>query len=277
MNKTIRQIPLPLLIQYILGRLAVFVLGPLYFAITRLMGYRVRNLRKIRQTCSRLLREHEGPWIICANHLTMIDSSIITYATLSLPHHFLRYRELPWNLPERNNFQQNIFLAVICYLAKCIPINRGGNREEMKKTLDKCNAVLEWNQPIMIFPEGGRSRTGRVNIEGYSYGVGRFVKDFKNSKIMCIYLRGDGQDTYGFIPRFGERFIVNVEVLQLEHTEENGLRAQRFYAEQIVKKLAQMEADYFNSHRQRHCGSDRSAQYGEKQESAVRQPRLYPQ
>lgn len=159
---------------------------------------------------------------------------------------------------------------MLCYIAKCIPINRGGNREEMKKTLDKCNALMEWNQPILIFPEGGRSRTGRVNTEGYSYGVGRFVKDFKDSNIMCIYLRGDGQHTYGFIPKFGERFTINVELLQPEHTEENGLRAQRFYAEQIIKKLAQMEENYFSTNRQRYSGSERSAQYGKEPESAVR-------
>lgn len=265
----------PLLIQYVLGRVAILLLGPLYIAFIRLMGYRVKDIRKIRQECSRHFKDHEGPWIICANHLTMIDSFIISYALYSLPGHLWQFRQLPWNLPERNNFQRNILLAIVCYLAKCIPINRGGNREEMKKTLDKCNALLEWKQTILIFPEGGRSRTGRVNTEGYSYGVGRFVKEFEDCKIMCIYLRGDGQQTYGFMPRFGERFNVHVETLQPELTEENGLRAQRFYAEQIIKKLAQMEEDHFNSHRQRHSGSERSAQHEEEQESAIRQPRLY--
>ncbi len=265
----------PLLIQYILGRIAVFILGPLYFSIFRVMGYRVKDLRKVRQECARLFMDHEGPWIVCSNHLTMIDSLIITYALLSLPRQLLQYRQIPWNLPERDNFQRNIILAVLCYLAKCIAINRGGDREEMKKTLDKCTSVLEWNQPLLIFPEGGRSRTGRVNTEGVSYGVGRFVKDFENCKIMCIYLRGDSQDNYGFIPRLGERFTVNVEVLQPQLTEENGLRAQRFYAEQIIKRLARMEEGYFNSHRQRYCGSERSGQHGEDQESAIHQPRLY--
>ncbi|HYA15394.1 MAG TPA: lysophospholipid acyltransferase family protein [Syntrophales bacterium] len=275
MEKTTRQTPL--LIQYILGRVAIFLLGPLYFAIIRLLGYRVKDIRKVRKECSRHFRDHEGPWIICANHLTMIDSFIISYALYSLPRHLTQFRQLPWNLPERDNFQRNILLAIICYLAKCIPINRGGNREEMKKTLDECNALLEWKQTILIFPEGGRSRTGRINTEGYSYGVGRFVKEFEDCKILCVYMRGDGQQTYGFIPRFGERFTVNMEILQPELTDGNGLRAQRFYAEQIIRKLAQMEEGYFNSHRQRHSGSERSAQHEDEQESAIRQPRLYPQ
>ncbi len=41
----------------------------------------------------------------------------------------------------------------------------------------------------MIFPEGGRTRTGRVDTEGFSYGVGRFVKEFPDLKVMCLYLR----------------------------------------------------------------------------------------
>lgn len=258
-----------LLIQYMLGRIAVFIIGPIYFAALRLMGYRVRDLRKIRKQCAEMLTTHDGPWIVCANHLTMIDSAIITYATLSLPRQLLQFRLIPWNLPERNNFQRNLFLAVLCYLAKCIPINRGGNRDEMKKTLDTCNSLLELNQALLIFPEGGRSRTGKVNTEGFSYGVGRFVKEFENCKIMCIYLRGDSQHSYGLIPRFGERFTVTVEVLQPQLTQENGLRAQRFYADQIIKKLAHMEEDYFTTHRQRYSGFERSTKCGEKSEYAI--------
>ena len=260
----------PLLLQYILGQIAIFVTAPVYFAAFWLMGYRVRDIMKVRKECARHFKSYEGPWIICANHLTMIDSLIISYATFSFRRHLMHYRELPWNLPERKNFQKNIVTAFLCYLCKCVPINRGGNREEMKKTLDKCTSLLEWRQPILIFPEGGRSRTGRVNTEGFSYGVGRFVKEFEECKVMCIYLRGDSQRTYSFIPKFGERFTVDIKVFEPEGTEENGLRAQRHYAEQIVKHIAQMETRYFDSHRQRYCGSDRSAEYGKESRYAIR-------
>jgi hypothetical protein len=264
-----------LLVQHVLGQVAVFILGPIYFAIIRIMGYRVRNLRQIRKDFAHHFRNHEGPWIICANHLTMIDSIILTYIMMSLFRHFTQYRLIPWNLPERRNFQRNIILTVLCYLAKCIPINRGGDRDEMKKTLDNCFHLLDRKQSLFIFPEGGRSRTGRVNTDSYSYGVGRFIKDFEDSKVMCIYLRGDGQDTFGTIPRFGERFTVKVEIFQPQLTEQNGLKAQRYYAEQIVKHLARMEANYFSSHRKRYCGSERSAQHGEEPEYAIRKPRFH--
>ena len=64
----------------------------------------------------------------------------------------------------------------------------------------------------MIFPEGGRSRTGRVNRENFSYSVGRFLDENPNCRVMLVYLRGDGQETWGLMPRLGEHFTMNVEV-----------------------------------------------------------------
>jgi len=266
-----------LLVQNILGHIAVFILAPVYFAAIRLMGYRVRNLKKLREEFSDHLRKHEGPWIVCANHLTMVDSMILTYVMISLFRHMTQYRLIPWNLPERANFQRNVILTILCYLAKCIPINRGGNRDEMKHTLDQCNSLLACKQTLLIFPEGGRSRTGRVDTESFSYGVGRFIKDFQDIKVMCIYLRGDGQDEFGNIPKFGERFTAKIELFHPRLTEQNGLKAQRTYAEQIIKHLASMEEDYFSSHRQRHCGLEKSTQYREEPEYAIREPRVHSQ
>ena len=127
-----------LLLQYGMGRAAALILAPLYFAAIGMMGYRVENLHAIRQVCRREFQRHEGPWLICANHLTVADSLILSYAMLSLTAHWRFYRWIPWNLPERNNFR-NPFLVLLCYLSKCIPVQRGGPRDKMKRTLDKCN------------------------------------------------------------------------------------------------------------------------------------------
>jgi len=233
-------------LQSMLGWLAIFIIGPLYFIALKAMGYRVRDLKRIRQEYSLELKRHQGPWIICANHLTMIDSAILVYATISLYAHLRHYRAIPWNLPEQDNFQRSILLSIFCYLGKCIPVNRGGDRAEMKKTLDKCAYILSRKQNLMIFPEGTRSRTGQVNTKDFSYGVGRFIKDVPDCKVMCLYLRGDHQDTYGTIPKFGERFTATISVFKPQRTELTGLRAQRCCAEQVIKHLAQMEEDYFS-------------------------------
>jgi 1-acyl-sn-glycerol-3-phosphate acyltransferase len=256
-------------LQNFIARVTIIFIAPLYFLIIRLFFYRVRGLEETRRQCAVEFAKHKGPWIICANHLTMIDSFILAYSTFSLGRHFASYRRLPWNLPERSNFQRNIILAALCYLAKCIPIDRGGPREKMKNTMDKCIYLLRDGQNIQIFPEGGRSRTGRVNTEGFSYGVGRFVKELENCKVMCIYLRGDKQAKYGIIPVWGEKFFIQMEVFSPLRSTDGGLRAQRGYAAQIINRLAQMEERYFASYRKRYCGLEGPGQCAEKPGFAI--------
>ena len=236
-------------LQYLLGRLAVVITGPLIFLAVRLRGYRIRDLERIRSEVGRLQGEHEGPWIICPNHLTMIDSVLISIGIASLSAHMLRFKRVPWNLPERDNFQRNLFLAVLCYLAKCLPVNRGGSREELQRLFEKCRHVLGWRQSLMIFPEGGRSRTGRVDKEGFSYGVGRFLDECPGCRILLVYLRGDEQEAFSTIPRFGERFTMKVEVFDPGKLDGGGLRLQREYARRIIGCLAGMEEEYFASRR----------------------------
>lgn len=264
-----RKSKLFLQVQDFIGRITVFVIAPLYFLLTRIFFYRIRNLKEIRRQCGEEFSRHKGPWIICANHLTMVDSFILTYSMFSLGQYIRNYKKLPWNLPERSNFQSNIVLTLLCYVSKCVPIDRGGPREKTKKTLDTCIYLMRQGQNIMIFPEGGRSRTGRVDKEGFSYGVGRFIQDVDGCKIMCIYLRGDKQAVYSSIPVWGEKFSVRMETFTPVPAVESGLRAQREYATQIIDRLVQMEEKYFVSHRERCCGLEESGKCEEKQGFAV--------
>ena len=254
-------------VQYLVGRLFVFLVGPVTYGIIRLLGWRVRNLREVRQACWHHFKQHKGPWLVCANHLTLIDSVILSYAMLPLHRYLLNFRWLAWNLPERTNFNRNVLLAALCYLIKCIPIQRGGDRDDMKRQLEKCNSLLDHKQILMIFPEGGRSRTGRVAVVTYSYGVGRFVHQFENIKILCIYLRGDGQATYSDFPKAGEVFTADVSVLEPRRVEYSGLKAQREYAQQIIRRLSQMEENYFGG-RKRHRGSVGSPEQGKESGSS---------
>jgi 1-acyl-sn-glycerol-3-phosphate acyltransferase len=256
-------------LQNIIGRITILVIAPLYFSTVLIFFYRVRNLKEIRRQCAAEFAKHKGGWLICSNHLTMIDSFILGYSLFSLWEHITGYKKLPWNLPEWNNYKNNIFLAILCYLSKCIPINRGGSREKMKKSLDKCIYLLRRGDNIMIFPEGGRSRTGRVKKEDFSYGVGRFVKNVENCKVLCMYLRGDKQDSYSVIPAWGEKFSVQMEVFTPEPIEGSDLRVQREYAKQIIDRLAQMEEKYFALRRERCCGFERISECGEKQKFAL--------
>jgi len=261
--------------QAALGMMTLALVAPLYFLFLKWRGYRVRDLAATRRRWEELRREHPGPWLICGNHLTLIDSAIMTYALMSLGRHFTDWRALPWNLPERANFQRQCWKALLCYLAKCIPVRRGGNREEMQATMAKCHAVLKKRQTLMIFPEGGRSRSGRIDQENFSYGVGRFLQDHPTCRVLCVYLRGDGQRTYSDLPERGETFTIAIASLQPQRPEREGLRGQRELAGQIVARLAQMEEEYFASHRQRHCRFDPSRKPGEKPGPALPRPGLH--
>jgi 1-acyl-sn-glycerol-3-phosphate acyltransferase len=262
-----------LAVQNAVSRLAAIFFIPVCSLMIRLMGYRFRELKAFRQRCRDHFGSHDGGWLICANHLTLVDSVFIAFAMLPYWRSILNYRWFPWNLPEQRNFNRNLIDTAICYLMKCIPIARGGNREEMKLTLEKCDHLLTEGHAILVFPEGGRSRTGRIDGENFSYGVGRFVKNLDRIKIMCIYLRGDHQETYSSLPKPGDTFTMDVEVFEPRRLEYNGLKAQRDYAGQIIRQLSRMEERYFES-RERYCRFDGSPEQGKESGPAIRQPHL---
>ncbi len=232
--------------QYIIGWLFIFISAPLVLLAIKIAGYTVRDLKKNRAAILNLFKKHKGPWIICANHLTMIDSVILAHAMLPLHRYLFHYHLVPWNVPEKMNFQRNPIVAFICYLLKCIPVQRGGDRGTVKSTLDKCSYLLEKKENLMIFPEGTRSRNGHIDTKEFSYGVGRLFINNPDCQVMCIYLRGDGQETYSNFPRRNETFSMKVKMYQPE-IRLKGLRAQRDCARQIITCLAQMEKSYFET------------------------------
>ena len=73
-------------------------------ALRGILGYRIEGQRAVRRAYRRIWRERTGPILICANHLTLIDSFLIGWA-LGSPALYLRhFAALPWNVPERRNF-----------------------------------------------------------------------------------------------------------------------------------------------------------------------------
>lgn len=233
--------------QYMIGRLMIFITAPLVVIAIKAARYRVRNIDAVRRRVQDLMATHRGPWLICANHLTLIDSVILAYAMLPARRYIFQYNLLPWNVPERMNFNRNLFVGLACFLTKCIPVIRGGNRDAVRSTLGKCAYLLGKGENLMIFPEGTRSRSGRVNTGEFSYGAGRLFCSVPGCRVMCLYMRGDGQETYSNFPRYGETFTLAVEECRPE-TESKGLRAHRDCSAQIVTFLSEMEHRYFASY-----------------------------
>jgi len=236
---------LGLKLQRIIACIAFPLLGSLVYLFMRwIMGYRIQHLREFRRRYHELISASPGPVVICANHLTKIDSLIINWSLASVGSHLCSFRSYPWNLPERARYANNIFLRLVCYLGSCIPVDRGGDRDAVKNSLNKLIHLLKKDNTVTIFPEGQRSRTGQVDTTDFSYGVGRLVKAADNCKVVCIYLRGYHQEKHSSIPRWGERFYVDMAIIKPQsiHT---GVRGTRDIATQIVHQLAHMEKTYF--------------------------------
>src|SRR5262249_5294947 len=136
------------------------------------LGWRIEGRSGARRG-DRSLWGRGGPLLGWANHLTLIGSALGASA-LSSPLWFLaHYAALPWNVPERRNFAGSLGSRMLVYLMKCVPVTRGGDRSEVAGVLGRLVYLLGRGEAVLVFPEGGRSRSGRVDVENATYGVGR--------------------------------------------------------------------------------------------------------
>ncbi len=235
-----------LAVQREVGRLLAPLWVPACVAIMRFgFGWRIEGAAETRREFHRLRREAEGPLLVCANHLTMVDSFLIASA-LGSPGWFVRhYASLPWNTPERENFTRRGWMRALVYLMKCVPVQRGGDPREVARALARLAHLLSRGEVVLIFPEGDRSRTRRVDASTPAYGVGRIVKSLPGCRVLCVYLRGERQERHSDLPVRGERFRVSALAFEPK-TDLRGLRGSLDITRQILARLADMERRHFD-------------------------------
>jgi hypothetical protein len=233
-------------LQRLVGRLAAPVWLPLVVLLMRFgLRWRIRDARRCREEYRRLLADGR-PLLVVANHLTMVDSAVIGWALGSGFGHVLRPRGLPWNVPLQSRVESARLWRALAYVMKCVPVPRGGDRQEVVQVLERLAHLLRAGEAVLMFPEGGRSRTGRVAIEATADGVGRLVRAVEGCRVLCVYARGDGQRTWSTLPARGETFTVALRVVE-PRSELRGLRASRDLATQVVGQLAAMEREHFDA------------------------------
>lgn len=215
------------------------------FTMRFLLGYRIRNASKLRKRFRSMIRESDGPVLICANHLTMVDSALVAWALGGTWWSVFNFRWVPWNLPEVTNFADSALAQVAIWLTKCIPIRRGGRREEVSNVLRRVEHLLSHGETALIFAEGGRSRTGRVEPDRVAHGMGRIASSVAGCKALCVYLRGDRQQSWSMLPVVGDSFYVDIDIFEPASSERSGIRRSRDFARQIGERLASMEEKYF--------------------------------
>lgn len=243
-----KKIKLQLKIQSMVSYFNFAWFGPLSVFLMRIVGgYRCSKVATLRKKVSDILRKTDGrPLIICSNHLTMIDSMLISWFLFDIRKFLVNFRLFPWNVPEIKNFGKNWFLRMMCYLGKCVYVERAGTPASKKLTLEKLRYLIRSRQLACIFPEGGRSRTGRIDEQGSMYGIGQLLQEINDCQVMCVYLRGDNQRSYSFLPKRGEVFYCDVS-LATPKSDAKGRRGTKEITLKIVEQLQKMEQHYFAS------------------------------
>ena len=227
-------------------RAVSWLLAPLWMGVCvgllRLVGgYRIVGLRAVRAEYRRLRALAPGPLLVCPNHLSLIDSALVAWALGSPGWWWLHFSELPWNVPEETLFASTQPRRLLAWLLKCVPIRRGGDRRRTAETLARLLHLLQRGESVLVFPEGGRSRRGRVDVEARTYGVGRILAAAPSCRVLCVYLRGARQQGMGDLPRRGECFRVRI-ALHEPSSQARGLRRSLELTRQVLERLAELEA-----------------------------------
>ncbi len=232
-------------LQALVGWATFALVGPAaVFTMRGVRRHRMVGLDEARRRYREALASGR-PTLICANHLTMVDSAFLHHALAPLVDYLTDFRRFAWNVPATENFTKSTLLRVLVYVGKCIPIDRAGSAEHHKAVLDQLRHLLEAGQPCVIFPEGGRSRTGRVEPSQVTYGIGQILRELEKPQVLCVYLRGERQVSWGSLPAKGDTMHVTVELLE-PSTTQTGLRAVRDLSRQVIEKLAEMEKGHFS-------------------------------
>jgi len=240
-----RRARVSLAVQLALGRLLAPLWVPLSAALMRCaMGWRVEDVKRTRAEYRRIRGASREPLLICANHLTMVDSALVAWALGSPGWYLLHPAALPWNLPDRENFASSWWARALVYVMKCLPIPRGGDRGEVSSVLARLGWLLRRGEAALVFPEGGRSRSGRVEQDSRTYGVGRILGALPGCRVLCVYLRGERQESWSRLPVRGDRFRARLALLEPKSTD-SGLRRSLDLSRQVLVRLAALEEEHF--------------------------------
>lgn len=232
-------------LQSVVGHCVALLWIPLCAGLIRwIFRWRIEGVEETRRTYRRLRSESDAPLLICPNHLTMLDSFVVAHALGTGGYYLSHFGALPWNVPEWRNFASTWWKRILVYVMKCIPIRRGGDRQAVAAVFGKLSHVLDSGDAVLVFPEGQRSRTGRVEDGASTYGVGRLIKAHPGCRVLCVYLRGEKQDSWSDRPASDQSFRVALECFEPK-SDHKGLRGSVDLSRQILGRLKALEEVHF--------------------------------
>ncbi len=213
-----------------------------------MQSYRIENVAEIRREFKKIWAEKERtgkPLVICANHLTFVDSALMIWALASNFWYLFNYRAFMWNIPAGDFFKKKLHYHLTLYLSKCIFIDREGSPAHKNAILNLCRYLLAKGNVVLVFPEGQRSREGIFDVDRLRFGVGKILTSFDEAQVLCIYLRSDKQKRYSNYPPRGSRFTMKMKVI--EPALDKGVKKQASIAvvKEIGKTIKAMENEFF--------------------------------
>jgi 1-acyl-sn-glycerol-3-phosphate acyltransferase len=237
-----------------LSRLLLLPLGCLIILLMKwLREYRIEEMQKIRKAFKDIWLSRERanfPLIICANHLTFIDSALLIWAFGSNWWYVRNYRAFPWNIPAGDFFKKNPVYHAILYLTKCIFIDRKGSPAHKREVLELCRYLLEQQNIVLIFPEGQRSRSGYFDVERLRYGAGKIIYALGGAKVLCAHIRSPMQESFSNYPPKCSNFQIRLRLIEpMIGQELSPKQASMEIVRQIGDTIAEMEREFFEKNR----------------------------
>jgi 1-acyl-sn-glycerol-3-phosphate acyltransferase len=215
------------------------------FIFKYIMGYQIEGKQRIRNQFKAIIKENK-PLIICSNHLTFIDSALIIWALAPNIWYQFNYKYFSWNLPAGDFFGKKLYYRFIAFLSKCIFIHRDATPAHHNEILSICKDLLLKGEIITIFPEGKRSRSGRFDPTKLTYGVGKIIQNVPECRVLCVYIRGDKQESYSNYPLKKSHFYMSMNLLTPK-SELPGREGCSEIVEQIAMVIKNQEEKYFNT------------------------------
>jgi 1-acyl-sn-glycerol-3-phosphate acyltransferase len=137
-----------------------------------------------------------GPAVLVANHLSILDI-LVVYA-LFRPFKWVAKAEL-FRLPVVGwNMAMNDYVRIW-----------RGDRESVRRMMEHCRAHLARGAPVLLFPEGTRSKDGR--LQGFKDGAFRLAVEARCPVIpVAIAGTGEALPKHGLVLRTRMRALVRV-------------------------------------------------------------------
>lgn len=213
-----------------------------FTAVTCWVLFRIFNRTKIynRQVIDKV----KGPYVLASNHLTMIDSFVDSL--LFFKKSLKSYNNAPYHTPEYGNFYLNRIVSWYMNRVKCIPVKRGLGIDQRTQTVVK--EKLLNGGVVHIFPEGTRSRTGKLLPP--KVGVGKRIYEAK-VKAVPFYHEGlqDVLPVGVLYPRLGKdiKIIVGEPVTFDEFFEmENNPQTWSLISEKLMNEIKKLKEKLYN-------------------------------